>query len=392
MRLVLAYEDDSGSFRVTRFETTVTAQAVLVCRNVRMLPVAGSLTDWRLAVTIAGSRHASTMSKLFTLSMKEVLLQTNRWEVVQTGPDVFYTSADGGAGFSDVKRSVGDAAVASKQVDHVLCEGETFEPFTAEMIVRRKEDGDAPEPSKPQYGAAAKDMFDVIVMWNMQGPQASPRVGSSRLPAVQPLDLIQSTAVRLVAEVKRCEGVDDVAVATAGKQTAGGGLVLLKAPQGPLGHTDVEIMIRIRNNGTRAMTLCVECGDLVPQGRREVAERSTSLQSSRSGIAAGALVALPQSSRHQWLGPVRRHVQELKPMAECEMPAHVRLLGCGPFSVQDYVCTWRGVKGGLANRATQGPVLAFMVEPKQEAVFQSGEAVAEALAQPTGSASVDSLL
>ena len=64
MRLVLAYEDVSGSFRVTRFEMAVTAQEVLVCRNVRMLPVTGSLTDWRLAVTVAGSRHAATLKAL----------------------------------------------------------------------------------------------------------------------------------------------------------------------------------------------------------------------------------------------------------------------------------------------------------------------------------------
>lgn len=378
MRIVLGYEDESGSFRLTRFEMTVTVQTAMVCRNVRMLPVAGSLTDWRLAVTIAGSRHATTLSKLFTLHMKEVLLQMRGWEVVPTGPDVFYTSADGGTGFADVKRPRSDAEVASKQVHHVLCEGDTFEPFTAEMVVRRTAGGE-PSASKPQQGKlASKDTFEVIVVWSMQGSQAAPRVGLSRLSGVQPLDLIHDTAVRLVAEVSSCQGVDDMAAATTTVEESGGEMTVLKAPQGPLGHTDVELLLRLRNNSSNAVSLSVECGDLVQQGRRAVPEQAGTLQPARSGIPAGALVALPQSSRTHWLGPVRRHVKRLDAMSEIEMRAHVRLLGCGPFSIQDYVCTWRGGDGELSNRATQGPVLAFLVEAKQEAK-QSSEPAEQAV-------------
>jgi hypothetical protein len=375
---------------VTRFEMDMTTEAMLVCRNVRMLPVVGSLSEWRLVVTIAGSAHASTLSKLFTLQVKEVLLQTNSWKVDESGPDVSYTTAESGSGFSSVKSSGNDAPIASKQVHEVLCEGDTCTAYTAEMIVRRTAECDVPESSMPQQGAAAAAVFDVVVVWSLQGTQAAPRVGLFRLGGVQPLDLIQDTSVRLQAEVRRCEGVENVVEATIGKKSPGSGLVLLKAPQGPLGHTDVELALKIRNNGPHAVTLWVECGDLVQLARRAAVDRSTSTPRSRSDREAGALVALPQSSRHHWLGPVRRHVHELQPMTECEMPAHVRLLGCGPFSVQDYVCTWRGVTGARGNRATQGPVLAFMVEPNQ-GVLHSGYPVAEALAQPTGSASVDSL-
>jgi hypothetical protein len=388
VRLLLSYEDDNGSFRVTRFEMDVACKPVITCRNVRMLPVAGSLTDWRLAVTVAGSQHADTLSKIFTLHMKELLLQTNSWEVVQSGSDTSQIgAADEGNGFSDVRGRLGDAVVASKPVHKALCEGDSSEPLTVEMVVRRKEPVNANvESMRAQRRAEEKDVFNVFVVWDMQGSQAGPRVGLSALPGVRPLELIQDTAVRLVAEVRGCEGVDDFAEE---KRRGPGGLMVLNAAQGPLGHTDVQLVVKLRNNSNHSVTLCVEFGDLVPQGRRTTAERAGSISSHRSGLAAGALVALPQSPRHHWLGAVRRHVQELKSVSECEVPARVRLLGCGPFSVQDYVCTWRVTTGPIVNRTTQGPVLAFMVGPEQKAV-QSREPIAEALAQP-GSASLGSL-
>lgn len=333
LRLALAYEDDQGAFRMTCFADSVQVRPAVVHRPGRMQPVAGSLDLWTLSVKIHASQTLLGLSSVFTLHLKEVMMQCQEWQCVYAVAN----DAEQPLG----KPSMSDEHVASAPLDAVVQPG----GVAVALRLRRKP---APSEAAGQPGAGS---LRLMMLWELRSAHACPHVGLFRCQGLRPLELVRDCAIRMQLE--------------AGGKLGGTEPHILTGDDDGGGHRDVPVVMHLLNGGAHAVSLCVECGDVALQ------EREGGAHGHVQG-STGSTHALSQAMRHMWLGPVRRHVKRLEPLEEVALPACVRVLGYGPTVVQDYICTWQAVEAPDVQGVVVGEAQHFVVLPHLST--SSGEA------------------
>lgn len=329
LRLALAYEDEQGAFRMTRFADSIHVRPAVVHRPGRMQPVVGSLDMWTLSVKIHASQTILGLASVFSLHLKEVLMQSQEWQCVS----VVTNDADEPLG----KTRVSEEEVASTPLDAMVQPG----GVVVSLRLRRK------PATAETVGQPAAGALRLMLLWELRSAHACPHVGLFRCQGLRPLELVRDCAVRMRLEAEGAAG--------------GAEPHLLMEDGDGGGYRDVRVVLRLLNGGAHAVSLYVECGDVT-------------LQDGDDGGAPGRVRtvnmsthALPQAMRHVWLGPVRRHVKRLEPLAEVELSARLRILGHGPAVVQDYVCSWQAVEAADVQGVVVGEALQFVVLPHQEA-------------------------
>lgn len=324
LRLLLAYEDDQGAFRMTSCADSVHVRPAVVHRPGRMQPVVGSMDLWTLSVKVHASQTILGLASVFTLHLKEVMMQSQEWQCIS-------------AVANDEDEPLGRTTASSDEVESTPLDA-VVQPggVSVSLRLRRKStaDGGAAPPVAEQ--------LRVLILWELRSAHACPHVGLFRCHGLRPLELVRDCAVRMRVE--------------ADGTAAGGDAVILHSADDGGGHRDVPVVLRLQNGGATAVSLCVECGDVARQ-QGEVGE-------AHAGQAGGGSIhALQQARRHVWFGPMRRHVKQLEPLDEITFHACVRLLGDGPAVVQDYVCTWEAVESPALRGVVVGEPLQFVVLP-----------------------------
>lgn len=327
LRLMLAYEDDQGAFRMTTFADSVHVRPAVVHRPGRMQPVFGSLDLWTLSVKVHASQTILGLSSVFTLHLKDVMLQSQEWECVAA----MANDEDQPLGETTVRVD----GVESTPLDAVVQPG----GVCVSLRLRRK-------PAPDEANASPKaDQLRLLIQWELRSAHACPHVGLFRCQGLRPLELVRDCAVRMRVEA------DGIA--------PGMEAVVLDSSDDGGGHRDVPVVLRLYNGGACAVSLCIECGDVALQ-KRECGGELVGQGGS------GSTHALQQAMRHLWLGPMRRHIKRLGPLEELTLHACVRLLGYGPAVVQDYICTWEAPGSSGVRGVVVGEALQFVVLPQEE--------------------------
>eukprot|EP00892_Ulva_mutabilis_P007845 jgi/Ulvmu1/5432/UM022_0227.1 len=324
LRIALAYEDEHGAFRMTRFADSVHVRPAVVHRPGRMQPVVGSLDLWTLSVKIHASQTILGLASVFSLHLKEAMMQSQEWQCASVVAN-------------DAEKPLGETCmsedeIASTPLDAMVQPG----GIVLSMRLRRK-------PASPETaGQPSAGTLRLMVLWELRSSHACPHVGLFRCQGLRPLELVRDCAVRMRLEAEGIAGDS--------------GPLLLQGDDEASGHRDVPVVLRLLNGGAHTVSVCVECGDVSLQegetggpGQVRATNRSTH--------------ALAQATRHMWLGPVRRYVKRLEPLGEVELPACVRVLGYGPAIVQDYVCSWQAVEVADLQGVVVGEPLQVVVLP-----------------------------
>lgn len=335
LRLLLAYEDDQGAFRMTSWQDSVHVRPAVVHRPGRMQPVVGTMDQWTLSVKVHASQTILGLASVFTLHLKEVMMQSQEWQCIS-------------AVANDEEEPLGRTTASSDEVESTPLDAVVQAGgVSVSLRLRRK--------SLAADGAAlpVTDQLRVLMLWELRSAHACPHVGLFRCHGLRPLELVRDCAVRMRVE--------------ADGTATGGEAVILHGSDDGAGYRDVPVVLRLQNGGATAVSLCVECGDVTLQ-EGEVGP-------AHAGQAgAESVYALQQAMRHVWLGPMRRHVERLEPLDEITFHACVRLLGNGPAVVQDYVCTWEAVESPAVRGVVVGEPLQFVVLPQPSGINSPEEA------------------
>lgn len=335
LRLLLGFTAPNGAFRVTRFAHDIPVVPAITCGAVSVAPMRNTLRGWNASVPVAAATAFTAHKALHgTFDVLACSIRSTYWQLVSPSGG---RHSSGGGGEAEA-----GAAGAIARLQRVL-QVEGHRKRVAEVQLEPVAEPPA-EDSAVQWEAALNDCA-LLLHWRLRiGSNVVPRVGVLRVPPVPMAKLLTASALRLQATIL------DASASAVHACT-------LAAAHGGATHTDV--LVRVRNCGSRPISLCFECGELGPDAGP--AAPATPSQGGASERLFGEHLKMNSRARHQWLGGGRRHVMELAAQGEQSCRAQLALSGTGLFSIDSYMCTWNDPAADILGRVLPGERLEVFV-------------------------------